>query len=164
MSYQSENQMYPYVENWLQKILNSKYRRHNIITAVTSHTKLCNWLEHMGLHRFFPDYLTYDIKIDVLGIAHTDTRAHLAFVECKLKSISLKDIAQLLGYSKVAQPKLSIIVSPSYISRPISELLVRYSRLDVLAYNEREKIKIAKWDCTRSTIYIESLIPQGEHI
>jgi hypothetical protein len=164
MSYRNEKQMYFEVRDWLFGFLKCRHRRHKIIVEITPQTKLYRWLEKKGLHIFFKDYLTYDIKVDVLGLIHSETKANLAFVECKLNPISLMDVSQLLGYSRVALPKYSIIVSPEYISRPIAELLLKYSRFDVLSYGENNKVRIAKWDSTRKTISIESLLPLGEHL
>jgi len=162
--YKKEKEMYPPVKHWLYNILKQKYPRHKIKVADTSQVKLFKWLESQKFHTFFDDYLTFDIKIDVLGLFYTQNNTKLVFVECKLTPITLKDISQLLGYSKVAQPDYSIILSPRYISKPVNQLLKVYNRNDILEYgrDDNKKIKIAKWDTSRNTILIETLLPSGE--
>jgi len=162
--YKHESQMYLDVTKWLKEFLNNRYKRRNIIVEATPQTKLYRWLELKGLQDYFSDYLAYDIKIDVTGIVYNQNNALFAFVECKLKPISLKDVSQLLGYSRVAQPKYSIIISPSYISRPISELFMKFSRYDILSYGDNRKIRIAKWDYLRKTVSLETILPPGEHL
>ncbi len=87
----------------------------------------------------------------------------LAFVECKLNSISLKDISQLIGYSKVVRPVFSLILSPAGISSPVNTLINIYKRYDILTYWNNLKIRIAKWNKTTKDIDAATLIPHGEH-
>lgn len=164
--YDSEKDMYPPVATWLENFLTGRFKRHQIIVNQTPQTKLYRWLETRGFAEYFPDYLTYDIKVDIVGLACYNTNARLFLVECKLNRISLKDVSQLLGYSRVAQPHFAIILSPAGISRPLDYLLRQYGRFDVLNYGEeeRKRLRIAQWDDVRETISVESLLPPGEHL
>jgi len=71
--------------------------------------------------------------------------AHLGLVECKLGRINLRDLSQLLGYSRVALPLYSIILSPRGISQSLNLLFNIARRNDILYYSPDRHIFIAKW-------------------
>jgi len=81
-----------------------------------------------------------------------------------LNQINLKDISQLLGYSKVVKPKYSFIISPAGISSPVSTLIKVFKRYDILEYVEGSKIKIAQWNKVTQEIDSSTLLPPGEHL
>ena len=112
----------------------------------TSAVTLYRFLETNGLEEFFPEYQSYDIRVDVTGIVQTKLKAHIVFVECKLKQITLRDLSQLLGYSRVAIPIYSIIISPAGIGSAMTCLLKTYGRIDVLEYEKDRRLKVATWD------------------
>jgi len=166
MSYKSEKDMYPEVANWLREFLIQKFKKASITVDITANTKLYYWLERKKLQKFFKEYISYDIKIDVVGAIIYDNKADLVFIECKRKSITLKDVAQLLGYSRVANPILSFIISPGGLSKPLGFLLEIYGRYDILTYDRDliRVIRIAKWDASRKSINLSSILPPGAHI
>ena len=160
--YTREKQMYPHVRAWLKFYLQSLNARADISTYDTSTVALSRFLESNDLQEFFPQYHSYDIYVDVTGIVQTGNVVSLAFVECKLNPIGLRDISQLLGYSKVASPIYSIITSPAGIGSAITYLLNTYGRLDVLEYAQGRRLKVATWDSDRREIKLPTLIPTGE--
>ena len=160
--YLRENQMYPDVMAWLKDALREQHPQANIDTYDTSKVALYRFLEMVGLENRFPQCRSYDICVDVTGIVQTRRSAYLAFVECKLKAITLRDLSQLLGYSRVAIPVYSIIVSPAGIGSAMTYLLRTYGRVDVLEYGRGRRLKVATWDAQRREISIPSLIPAGE--
>lgn len=162
MVYKDEKRMYPDIMKWLKGFLESKYRKYKISVFNTHAQTLSNILIGKNLHNFFPDYPTYDIKVDVTGILIRKDSADLIFVECKLNPITLKDVSQLLGYSKVAKPLHSIILSPADVSRSVSYLFRTLRRYDVLEYERDKKIIIAKWSERTKEILPSSIIPRGE--
>lgn len=166
MSYKSEKDMYPEVANWLREFLIQKYRmKADITVGITADTALYYWLERRNIQNFFKEYTSYDIKIDVVGAIIFENKADLVFIECKRRSITLKDVAQLLGYSKIANPILSLIISPVGLSRALGFLLDIYKRYDILTYKDPSRfIRIAKWDASRKSIDLSSIIPPGAHI
>lgn len=77
--------------------MHTRNLRHEIIVEQTPHTKLFRWLEIKGYEGFFLNYLTYDIKVDIIGDTHS--KKNLFLIECKLGKITLKDVALLKPYS-----------------------------------------------------------------
>jgi hypothetical protein len=162
--YHSEEQMYPEVVAWFSTLLREKNRDSNVEVYITARISLWRFIQQKGLHLVFSDYSTYDIKVDITGIIQSGIMARLAFVECKLRPITLRDVAQLLGYSRVARPAYAFILSPSGISPAISTLLISYRRFDVLEYDRGKRIRIATWNKDRREIDYPTLLPPGEHL
>jgi hypothetical protein len=158
--YQEEKEMYPDVCSWLKRVLTSKFKTAKISVADTSKKVLSKWLFEKGYHRYFKDYSTYEIEVDVIGVIESE-KAELAFVECKLNKITLRDLSQLLGYSKVTLPSFSIIVLPKGVSDSMNLLFNVSRRNDVLYYAENKHVFIGKWDETRKEIDPNSIIPRG---
>jgi hypothetical protein len=160
--YKNEKGMYPDVCLWLKKMLQSKFKNAKICVEDTSKKVLSKWLLEKGFHNFFPDYQTYEVEVDVTGvILKPGKEAHLGFVECKLGKINLRDLSQLLGYSKVASPLYSIILSPKGISQSLNLLFNVARRNDVLYYSANRHIFIAKWEEKKKEIDISTIIPKG---
>jgi len=161
--YRNEEQIYPEVVAWFSTFLREKNRDSSVEVYITARISLWRFLQQKGLHLVFPDYSTYDIKVDITGIIQATGTARLAFVECKLRPITLRDVAQLLGYSRVARPAYAFILSPSGVSPAINTLLVSYRRFDVLEYDKSKRIRIATWNKDRREIDYATLLPPGEH-
>lgn len=119
-------------------------------------------MERTDLSELFADFQTYEINVDVTGIIRSQTPS-LAFVECKLTALTLRDLSQLLGYSKVAKPIYSIIISPAGMSKALRILLKVYRRYDVLEYAEGLRLKVGIWDIVRRTIDPATIIPPGDY-
>ena len=164
MSKSPEKEMYQLVCEWLVMFLGPRHKTFKVESYDTSAVALYRWLETMDFSKYFPEYLAFDIRVDVTGIIYNKSKAHLAFIECKQSPISLKDISQLLGYCRVAQPKYAFIISPEGISEHVSYLLKTYSRYDVLSYSETNNIRIATWNYDRSEIDASTLLPPGDFI
>jgi len=101
------------------------------------------------------------IRVDITVVIATAKTAQLVFIECKTTPITLKDISQLLGYSKVALPLSSLIISPSGISRSVDHLLNVYRRFDTLEYARNRFLIIALWNPTRKELDVKTIIPKG---
>lgn len=154
--------MYRPVCKWLVALLKPRYKSFKVQAYNTSSVALYRWLEQKGLQDFFPEYLAFDIRVDVTGILYKGNKAYLSFVECKREAIALRDISQLLGYCRVAQPKSAFIISPMGISKHVAYLLRTYQRYDVLEYNKNTRIRIATWNHDRREIEANTLLPPGD--
>jgi hypothetical protein len=167
MPYASESDLYPEVVRWLDSFLRERFRRHTIIVRDTSRRPLKMALQDAGLiPSNKPEWQTYDILVDVTGFIVQGTAVEFAFVECKNQSLRLRDISQLLGYSRVALPVYSCIVSPVGVSSDVMALLKTYGRYDILEYSwpkgERAKsIVVGTWSEQQQGLDYASLIHSG---
>jgi len=162
--YSSEKEMYPDVIFWLNTYLQHKYPKATVKSYDTSRENLCEFIRRHKLSKYFSESETYVVKVDVTGVVIYKEKCFLAFVECKLDPISLKDVSQIIGYSKVVKPVLSLIVSPKGISPPVNSLINVYRRYDILIYQDDLKVRIAKWNKSTKDIDASTLLPHGEHL
>jgi len=162
--YSSEHELYPDIIRWFEKYLKGKYPKAEIKTYDTSRQDLSEFLRRHKFHLFFPEFETYVIKVDVTATIAYKNKCDIAFIECKLNPISLNDISQLLGYSKVVNPKHSFIISPTGISSPVNTLIKIFKRYDILEYSKGSKIRIAQWNKVTQEIDASTLLPPGEHL
>ena len=161
--YPNERAMYADVCQWLEDLLKARFKRTQVYVADTSAVTLSNYLERAGFAKFFPDYQTFEINVDVTGVVKSKEPS-VSFVECKITVLTLRDLSQLLGYSRVAQPAFSTLISSAGISKALSLLLRIYRRYDVLEYTDGKRLHIGVWDSVRKTIDPATLIPPGSHM
>lgn len=162
--YKIESELYPEVIKWFEKYLKGKYPEAEIKVYDTSRQDLSEFLRKVKLHLFFSEFETYVIKVDITATIKHKDKCDLAFVECKLNSINLNDISQLLGYSRVVRPKYSFIISPASVSSPVNTLIKIFKRYDILEYQIGHRIRIAQWNKTVQEIDLSTLLPPGEHL
>ncbi len=167
MPYATESDLYPEVVAWLEVFLRERFKRKKIVVRDTSRRPLKMTLQDIGLvPSNKPEWLTYDILVDITGFIFSENMVEFAFVECKNTPLRLRDISQLLGYSRVALPLYSCILSPQGVSRDVGALLKTYSRYDVLEYRwtkgeKPRSIVIATWNEQQKGLDHASLIHSG---
>jgi len=157
-----EKDLYADVALWLEGRLHRLFPKWGPRVYDTSRFKLSGFLDREGLQGLFPGSEAFEIEVDVTGILQRGAAAKLAFVECKTGPITLKDVGQILGYSRVAYPTLSVIISPAGMSTSLHLLLTTYNRVDLLDYGDGNRIKIGTWDVGRKQVDPASVIPPGE--
>lgn len=159
--------MYKDVIPWFLRFLKDRYKKATVKVFNTSRIKLWRLIEKQNFQHHFPDYQSYEINVDITGIIEnpkkTFKKYDLAFIECKLGIINLKDIGQLWGYSIVANPLISLIISPQGISKALQHLFAN-GRYDLLSYGEGKKMRIVQWCESRKDIVPKTYIPPGEFI
>ena len=164
MPYSSEKEMYPEVVEWLQRYLRDRYRRAEVTVIDTSSRSLVRVIADQAFEAALPlQSASWDIHVDVVGFIASRTEVSLAFVECKLYEITLKDVAQLLGYSVVAKPKHAFIISPAGPSGSLRSLLKTYNRIDILRYQHEQgaipwSMVVARWSEETRSIDRSSVI------
>ncbi|HEV2380633.1 MAG TPA: hypothetical protein VG206_12665 [Terriglobia bacterium] len=158
-----ERLLYPEVANWLARYLSGQRPRAKVSAHDTHSADLSAFLLRQGLHRHFPDYSAFEIQVDVTGVVEAQEHIELAFVECKVGPITLGDVGQLLGYSLVARPALSFLISPRGISDRLRVLLVTLGRQDILTYAPGRAIRLAPWDLVRREVDLSQIVPAGSH-
>lgn len=152
MPFTSEKEMYAPVCLWLDKLLKGRHKGAKISVFDSSRRSLARIIQETGLSANLPtEWRSWDIYVDVVGFACTAQQTHLAFVECKLGAITLGNFSQLLGYSRVALPQYSIIISPRGASDSLRSLLLTYERTDILQYYYQLgkislSVAVARWD------------------
>ena len=164
MTRNPETGLYPEVASWLDRYLRGRYPKATVAAHDTHSMELSAFLRRENLHAPFKDYDAYEIQVDVTGIVKTPDSIRLAFVECKIGPITLRDVGQLLGYSLVARPEWSYLLSPAGLSDRLNTLLVTFGRQDVLNYARNRAIRLATWNVGRREVDLSTLIPKGSHI
>ena len=153
--------MYPDIIEWLKKNLSQKFgNKANTITVLDTHdSDLSNFIMQLNYQKFFPEFSTYKIRQDITGFIEYNDKVDLVFVECKNTSLSLIHLSQLIGYSCIAMPIYSILLSPQGMGQTLNKLLKSYNRLDILEFRPKRMIQIIKWDTNKQDIdYMNSLI------
>src|SRR5689334_2883995 len=152
MAYKNEKEMYPFVCQWLGAFLQGRHKKAEIKVFDASRKSLSRLIQETGLFKNLPaEWQSWDIYVDIVGFALTPTSTSLAFAECKNEAITLSHLSQLLGYSRVALPEYSVVLSPQGASDALRSLLVTFGRTDVLVYHQDRgkmprSVAVAKWN------------------
>ena len=159
--YSNEIKMYPDVIEWLKKNLEQKFgkKAKNIIVLDTHDSDLLNFIMQLNYQKFFPEFSTYKIRQDITGFIEYEDKVELVFVECKNTILSLIHLSQLIGYSCIALPIYSILLSPQGMGQTLNKLLKSYNRLDILEFRPKRMIQVIKWDKTKQDVdYMNSIV------
>ena len=159
--YNNEIEMYPDIIEWLKKNLEQKFgKKAKKITVLDTHdSDLLNFIMQLNYQKFFPEFSTYKIRQDITGFIEYDDKVELIFVECKNTSLSLIHLSQLIGYSCIALPIYSILLSPQGMGQTLNKLLKSYNRLDILEFRPKRMIQVIKWDKTKQDVdYMNSIV------
>ena len=153
-----EKDLYPEITDWFKQYLTDKYKNHNITTTYeTSKKSLDAVLSSYGL-RF--DHLSgLLIKIDILGIiTKNNNNPQLAFIEVKDEDLTLKDLGQLWGYTMIANPIESFLISSTGIGS-LYKIFKIHRRMELLHYGDGRMMNIVKWNSDRKIIDYDTKIP-----
>jgi len=160
-NYESKQEiaLYPSMLEWLQMYLENKHPKAVIKTYDVHSVDLSDFIQRNKYTKYFPEYATYKIRVDLLGMILEKDKCNLVFVEVKDTSLSLINLSQLLGYCKILRPEFAFLISPKGLAKPLSQLLVHFNRLDILEFDKNKFVRVAKWNPTRNAIEIDSIIP-----
>ena len=164
MKYESEKDMYPDICQWLEDFLNNRFQQADVDVYDLSRTPISRFLSTYNRGNFPGEWVTWNIKVDVVGfVHHANKPTTLVFVECKNTSLTLAHLSQLLGYSRIAQPLYSFLISPIGFSSALVSLLQEYQRRDVLEYywesgKMPRQIIVAEWDITACNLNRHTMI------
>lgn len=153
--------MYPDIIRWLENDLVQKYgKKARKVTVLDTHdSDLSNFLMKLGYQKFFPEFATYQIRQDITGFIEYSTHVDLVFVECKNEPLSLMHLSQLIGYSCIALPVNSILLSPQGMGTTMSKLLQTFNRKDILEFRHGRRMQVIKWDYYKQDIdYMNSVL------
>lgn len=155
-----ENELYEPMRCWLEQYLNDNYKGYEIITADTSQERLDRVLAKYDIVHEMANGV--DIQIDVLGIARKKTVTKLFFIEAKKTKLTLRDLGQLWAYCKLIDPEEAFLFSSAGLGS-LNKLVNSFRREDLLDFGEGKKIKkmkVAKWDVSKNTVDLHSLVPK----
>lgn len=155
-----ENELYEPMRCWLEQYLKDNYRGYDIITADTSQERLDRALAKYDIVHEMANGV--DIQIDVLGIARKKSVTKLFFIEAKKTKLTLRDLGQLWAYCKLIDPEEAFLFSSAGLGS-LNKLINSFRREDLLDFGEGKKIKkmkVAKWDVSKNTVDLHSLVPK----
>ena len=113
----------------------------------------------LGYQKYFQEFTTFQIRQDITGFVEHKDKVDLVLVECKNTSLSLIHLSQLIGYSSIALPIYSILLSPKGMGVTLRKLLQTYNRRDILEFKPGRRIRIIKWDYNKQDIdFMNSII------
>ncbi len=169
MTYRLESEMYPDVCGWLRQFLIDRHRDSRIDVFDTSRKSLARLINEIGfVENLRPEWPSWDIYVDIVGFARTETLTTIALVECKLGSLTLSHLSQTIGYTRIVLPFYSMLLSPVGCSSSLQSLLSTFDRIDVLDYSPNLKkisksVAVARWDEGAQTIDRASIIAGNDN-
>lgn len=152
--------MYPDIIRWLDNDLKQKFGKQskNIVVLDTHDSDLSNFIIRLNYQRYFPEFTTFQIRQDITGFIEYSNKVELVFVECKNDLLSLINLSQIIGYSCIALPLYSILLSSKGMGSTLSKLLQTFNRKDILEFRPHRKIQIIKWDYNKQDVdYLNSI-------
>ena len=157
-----EYELYPAMSQWFETYLKDKYK-HCEIEVVDCHSVyLDSVLTEHGVVSDFPQTVGLQIQIDILGIIKHKNKTEIAFIEAKKTALNLHDLGQLWAYCKLCDPAEAFLLSSVGLGS-LDKILKNLNREDMLDYGDGKKIKkmkVAKWDISKSGIDNLSIVPQ----
>jgi len=159
--YRTEIEMYPDIICWLENDLLQRFGKQAAkVTVLDTHdSDLSNFIIRLNYQKYFPEFTTYQIRQDITGFIEYSDKVELVFVECKNELLSLINLSQIIGYSCIALPLYSILLSPKGMGTTLSKLLQTFNRKDILEFRPKRKVQIIKWDYQKQDIdYMSSVM------
>lgn len=143
---------YAPMKEWFCDYLQNKNRNAEVMVHDIHKIYLSDFFTKVAFRKNFPDYPTYKIKIDLLGVVKEKDKYGLIFIEVKYGALNFSHLAQILVYSKLVRPSQAILISPQGLSVHLNNIINKYKREDMLEYMTNHKIQLAKWDEHRGGI------------
>jgi len=146
--------LYEPMKLWFSGYLKNKNHDANVEVFDVHKIYLSDFFAKAKFKKDFPDYSTYKIKVDLLGLVERDGQYELIFIEVKDGDLNFSHLAQLLIYSKLVRPARAILISPQGLSTHLNDIVNKYHRTDMLEYMPNQKIQLSKWDKHRGAIFL----------
>jgi hypothetical protein len=160
--------VYREVQAWLEKYLAKRLPGAQLHVFDTHGTALSSFIRRRGLDRYFTSRVweTYSLSVDVMALVIQDGHAELVFVRCRNGAITLRDLSQFWGLSRIARPLMAFLVSPVGARGSLRSLVNVYGRTDVLEYDwpkgkMARSIVVARWNEASRDLDMTSVLPPG---
>tara|TARA_B100000963_G_C22638977_1_gene679283 strand:- start:3168 stop:4811 length:1644 start_codon:yes stop_codon:yes gene_type:complete len=135
---------YPILTNWLKNKLDQEYGSEQNLVFDTSVINLNQVIQSSSIDNSVISKIdeidSLNIRPDVVG--YLKNLNDFIFIESKIVSLGIKELGQILGYCKVANPKEAYLVTTKEVSRTILQLISIMP--DLFTYGENKKIKIGR--------------------
>ena len=148
------------MRNWLEQYLKEKYKTWEVIVEDTSQIYLEEALRRQGIEYSIANGLK--IQIDVLGIVKVKDKVLLFFIEAKKGDLVLKDLGQLLIYSKLIDPEEAFLMTPVRFGS-VGTVINVLRRNELIQYGDGKRIKeikIVQWDLKAGKPNWNTIIPK----
>lgn len=146
--------LYEPMKHWFLEYFQNKNPEAKVEVYDVHKVYLSDFFTKAKFRQDFPDYSTYKIKVDLLGLVEKNGQYELIFIEVKDGDLNFSHLAQLLVYSKLVRPAQAILISPQGLSTHLNDIVNKYHRLDMLEYISNRKIQLSKWDKHRGAIFL----------
>ena len=156
----NEFDLYEPMRTWLQRYLEDKYRKWEIITIDSHSERLDRVLRSHGIMCNIS--IGIDIQIDVLGIVKKADNYKLFFIEAKKTRLTLRDLCQLWAYCKLIDPEEAFLLTSANLGS-LNKILNVFRREDILDFGDGKTIKkmqIAIWSMKSYSPVMETMIPK----
>jgi uncharacterized membrane protein (UPF0136 family) len=157
----SEDELYEPVKNWLHKYLIENTKSKFVKTFNGANETMAKLLIREGLTDGIENALFFDIKIDIFAVIEIKKKRRLVIVECKKDTMGLVHLGQLIGYSQIINPWLSILLSPTGITSGLNNFIVNHKMDRLMRYGEDGKIIICTWEIAKNAPDVFKTIPKG---
>lgn len=155
-----EQELYEPMRCWLEQYLKDKYKGYEVIAVDSSQERLDRVLAKYNVVSEMANGV--DIQIDVLGIVRKNSIVKLFFIEAKKTKLTLRDLGQLWAYCKLIDPEEAFLFSSASLGS-LNKLINSFRREDLLDFGEGKKIKkmrVGKWDVSKKSVDLHSLVPK----
>lgn len=134
-----EYKTYEPLRVWLEKFLRKNYDSKSVawITAEQNLSNFLSGLDHKALE-LVENLDDLRIRPDIVGVI--PSTGQLAFIESKVTNLNLREVGQLLGYSLVAQPLLSFLISNKPVDTHLDELIKQHPSL--VEYGDGNRLQL----------------------
>jgi len=146
---------------WFRTALARHFRTAKVLAFHCYRIDLSDMLDREGCLPLFPQGSVCMFKV-AMAAAILGDKNHLALVQYVPRRPCLEDVGELVTYSRIAKPVLSLLVSPRPPRESLRMFFSLYGRYDVLEYATNKRIGILEWDPDRATpVYPMTIPPRG---
>lgn len=138
---------------WLEKYCKENYSAEYHIEVIKPSSYISR-LPNESIKRI-ENYSSLDFKPDVLGVLTSKdefNNVKLIFINRSISSLSLREIGEIICYSKIANPIESYLVSPMALANEVNLILLDKNMQNRILKYQDKFLKICKFDKDKNII------------